>query len=45
MGEAALKQMWTPTISREEFENNYMTLEQSSARIDALIQRHFHSEM
>lgn len=44
MGEAALKQMWTPTISRDEYERNYMTLEESSARMDALINRHFHVE-
>lgn len=45
MGDAVLKQSWTPTISKDEFENNYMTLEQSSARVDALIQHHFHPEV
>lgn len=38
----ALKERWAPTISEEMLNRDYFSLEESSKRIDEIIDNHFH---
>lgn len=38
----ALKERWAPTISEELLNRDYLSLEESSKRIDEIIENHFH---
>lgn len=41
----ALKETWIPTLSEEMLNRDYISLEESSKRIDEIIDNHFHPKV